>query len=234
MTGPDRPFEGKHGLWDLITGPFEFAPLPTASGPYRSPDVQLKAWPVEYNAQLPVWAALELRSKVDWRALTDIDIGTYTFAFTEIGGEPEKWDPQTRETADHSMPYIFARVLLDGAISVAAFDESAYRDPAIRPLMNRIHIRLDDEVNAMYPNVVAMKVKATTKDGRLIELFPRDPLGHSNNPMNDQDVREKFTRTVEPVYEREKTSTVLERWWRITELSAAEMSRALSLLDIKT
>ncbi len=234
MTGPDRPFEGKHGLWDLITGPFEFEPLPTAGGPYRSPDVQLKAWPVEYNAQLPVWAALELRSKVDWRALTDIDIGTYTFAFTEIGGEPEKWDPQTRETADHSMPYIFARVLLDGAISVAAFDQSAYRDPAIRPLMNRIHIRLDDEVNAMYPNVVAMKVKATTKDGRLIELFPRDPLGHSNNPMNDQDVREKFKRTVEPVYGREKTSTVLERWWRTKELSAAEMTGALSLLDFKS
>ena len=234
MTGPDRPFEGKHGLWDLITGPFEFEPLPTASGPYRSPDVQLKAWPVEYNAQLPVWAALELRSKVDWRVLTDIDIGTYTFAFTEIGGEPEKWDPQTRETADHSMPYIFARVLLDGAISVAAFDESAYRDPAIRPLMNRIHIRLDDEVNAMYPNVVAMKVKATTKDGRVIELFPRDPLGHCNNPMNDQDVRDKFTRTAEPVYGREKTSTVLERWWRTTELSAAEMTGALSLLDINT
>ncbi len=234
MTGPDRPFEGKHGLWDLITGPFEFEPLPTAGGPYRSPDVQFKAWPVEYNAQLPVWAALELRSKVDWRALTDINIGTYTFAFTEIGGEPEKWDPQTRETADHSMPYIFARVLLDGTISVAAFAESAYRDPAIRPLMNRIHIRLDDEVNAMYPNVVAMKVKATTKDGRVIELFSRDPLGHTHNPMKDQDVRDKFTRTVEPVYGREKTSTVLERWWQIRKLSAAEMTGALSLLDIKT
>src|SRR5918999_101887 len=62
MTGPDRPFEGKHGLWDLITGPFELEPLPTDAGPYRTPDVQLKAWPVEYNAQLPVWAALELRS----------------------------------------------------------------------------------------------------------------------------------------------------------------------------
>ena len=234
MSGPDRPFEGKHGLWDLITGPFEFEPLPTAGGPYRSPDVQLKAWPVEYNAQLPVSATLELRSKVDWRALSDIDIGTYTFAFTEIGGEPEKWDPQTRETADHSMPYIFARVLLDGAISVAAFDESAYRDPAIRPLMNRIHIRLDDELNAMYPNVVAMKVKATTKDDRVIEFFPRDPLGHTNNPMKDQDVRDKFTRTVKPIYGREKTSTVLERWWRAIELSAAEMTGALSLLDIKT
>src|SRR5438874_1823262 len=27
MVGPDRPFEGKHGLWDLITGPFELEPL---------------------------------------------------------------------------------------------------------------------------------------------------------------------------------------------------------------
>src|SRR5207249_10774802 len=41
MTGPDCPFEGKHGLWDLITGPFEFEPLPTSGGHYRSPDVQL-------------------------------------------------------------------------------------------------------------------------------------------------------------------------------------------------
>jgi hypothetical protein len=52
--------------------------------------------------------------------------------------------------------------------------------------------------------------------------------------MKDQDVRDKFTRTVEPVYGREKTSTVLERWWRANELSAAEISGALSLLDIKT
>ena len=132
------------------------------------------------------------------------------------------------------MPYIFAKVLLEGSISVAAFEESAYRDPSIRPLMNRIHIRLDDEVDAMYPNVVAMKVKATTGDGRIVTIFPRDPLGHSNNPTKDQDVRGKFTRTVEPVYGKEKSAAVLERWWRIKELSAAEMTGALSLLDIKT
>jgi 2-methylcitrate dehydratase len=233
MTGPDRPFEGKHGLWDLITGPFEFDPLPPEGGRYRSPDVQLKAWPVEYNAQLPVWAARELRSKVDWHEITDIEIGTYTFAYTEIGSEPEKWDPKTRETADHSMPYIFAKVLIDGAISVAAFEESAYRDPSIRPLMKKIRIHLDDEVNSLYPNVVAMKVKAITKDGRTISIFPRDPLGHTNNPMKDQDVRDKFTRTVDPVYGKEKTERVLERWWNIQNTTATELSAALALLDLK-
>ena len=233
MTGPDRPFEGKHGLWDLITGPFEFEPLPTAGGPFRSPNVQLKAWPVEYNAQLPVWAARELASKVNWREITDIEIGTYTFAYTEIGGEPEKWDPKTRETADHSMPYIFAKVLMEGMISVAAFEESAYRDPTIRPLMNKIHIHIDDEVNSLYPNVVAMKVKATTRDGRTVSIFSRDPLGHTNNPMADEDVRDKFTRTVEPVYGKEKTAGALEGWWNIKDATSAEISDALALLDVK-
>jgi 2-methylcitrate dehydratase len=231
MTGPDRPFEGKHGLWDLITGPFELQPLPNRGGPFRSPDVQLKFWPVEYNAQLPVWAALELRTQVDWRDLADIEIGTYEFAFSEIGGEPEKWDPKTRETADHSMPYIFARALVDGTLTVAAFEEPAYRDATLRPLMAKIHIHIDDEVRAIYPKVVSMKVKATTKDGRTISIFPRDPLGHTNRPMSDDDVRAKFLQTVEPVFDKQRATAFLDRWWKIRDASAAELSEALNLLD---
>jgi 2-methylcitrate dehydratase PrpD len=75
--------------------------MPTQGGPYRAPETRLKYWPVEYNGQLPVWAALELRRHVDGRELTDVEIGVYTFCYTEIGSEPEKWDPKTRETADH-------------------------------------------------------------------------------------------------------------------------------------
>ena len=183
MTGADKPFEGKHGLWDLITGPFQIEPLPTEGGPYRAPETRLKYWPVEYNGQLPVWAALELRQQVDWRELDDIEIGVYTFCYTEIGSEPEKWDPKTRETADHSLPYIFAKVLVDGTITLAAFEESAYRDPILRPLMNRIRVYLDKDVDAIYPKTISMKIKATTKNGRAIDLWPRDPLGHVNKPM---------------------------------------------------
>jgi len=78
-----------------------------------------------------------------------------------------------------------------------------------------------------------MKVQATTLNGDIVSIFPRDPLGHTNNPMKDQDVRDKFTRTVEPVYGKEKSSLALESWWRIKELSAAELAGALNLLDIK-
>ena len=232
MTGADKPFEGKHGLWDLITGPFELQSLPTQGGPYRTLETRLKYWPVEYNGQLPVWAALELRSQVDWRDLADIEIGVYTFCYTEIASEPEKWDPKTRETADHSLPYIFAKALVDGKISLAAFEQSAYRDPAFRPLMSKIRVYVDKEVDGMYPKTISMKIKATKKDGGMINLWPRDPLGHVNKPMTDDDVRKKFHQTVEPIYGREKTAQVLERWQDIKEASSAELSQAISMLDI--
>ena len=233
MTGADKPFEGKHGLWDLITGPFELEALPTEGGPYRAPETRLKYWPVEYNAQLPVWAALELREHADWRDLIDIEIGVYTFCYTEIGSEPEKWDPKTRETADHSLPYIFAKVLVDGTITLAAFEESAYRDPSLRPLLNKIRVYLDREVDAIYPKTISLKIKATKKDGSVINLWPRDPLGHVNKPMTDADVRNKFIQTVQPVYGGEKTTRVLDRWWNIREASAAEVADLLTLLDVK-
>lgn len=231
MTGPDRPFEGKHGLWDLITGPFELEPFGGRGGRFRTGEVQLKYWPVEYNAQLVVWAALELRSKVDWRDLAEIDIGTYSFAFSEIGSEPEKWDPKTRETADHSLPYIFARTLIDGTINVASFEEAAYRDPSIRPLMAIIRVRKDEAVDARYPETVSMHVEATTVDGRRHVLEPRDPLGHTKNPMQDKDIRSKFLAAVEPVLGVGRAPSALERWWKLPHFS--DLFEPLSLLDLE-
>jgi len=232
MTGADKPFEGKHGLWDLITGPFELQALPTEGGPYRAAETRLKYWPVEYNGQLPVWAALELRAQAEWRELADIEIGVYTFCYTEIGSEPEKWDPKTRETADHSLPYIFAKALADGTITLAAFEESAYRDPALRPLMQKIRVYLDKEVDAIYPKTISMKIRATKNDGRVIALWPRDPLGHVNKPMGDTEVSEKFLRTVEPIYGAEKGARVLEQWRNVKDASAGELANLLSLLDV--
>jgi len=232
MTGADKPFEGKHGLWDLITGPFQLTPLPTEGGPFQSPVTRLKYWPVEYNGQLPIWAALELRGIVNWQELREIEIGVYTFCYTEIGSEPEKWDPKTRETADHSLPYIFAKALVDGTITLAAFEASAYRDQTLRPLMNKIRVYLDKEVDAIYPQTISLKIKATVEDGSVIDLWPRDPLGHPNAPMGDDDVKNKFLRTVEMAYGKNKTTEVLERWWKVAEMSQSELVQAITALDV--
>src|SRR4029434_4978046 len=58
MTGPANVFEGRNGLWEKVTGPFELAPFPNQGGVYLTPRVQLKYWPIETNGQAAVWAAL--------------------------------------------------------------------------------------------------------------------------------------------------------------------------------
>ena len=231
MTGPDRPFEGKHGLWDLITGPFELAPFGGRGGVFRTGDVQFKYWPVEYNAQLVVWAGLELRSKLDWRSIESLDVGTYAFAFSEIGSEPEKWDPKTRETADHSLPYILAKTLVDGTINLDAFAERAYRDPAIRSLMSKIRVRRDERVDAIYPETVSMRVEIKTSDGKSHSFEFRDPLGHTKNPMQDKDITAKFMSAVEPVLGHDRAAAALARWWDLEHVT--NITEALDLLDLK-
>jgi len=99
--------------------------------------------------------------------------------------------------------------------------------------MNKIRVYLDKEVDAIYPKTISMKIKVTKNDRSVINLWPRDPLGHVNRPMTDEDVQKKFTQTVEPVYGRDKTARVLERWWKVKDASTEELGALLALLDDK-
>jgi 2-methylcitrate dehydratase len=212
MTGPERPFEGVDGLWQLLTGPFDIVALPSEGGTYRLGDVNMKYWPVEYNGQLAVWAGRQLREQHDWREWERIRVYTYKFAISEIAGDAEKWDPKTRETADHSLPYILARTLVDGSMTAESFTESAYLDESLRPLMNRIGVEPDEQAEAIYPQTVSMRVEAETGDGKRVSLDLRDPLGHAQSPMQEVHVREKFMLAATPVLGATGAEEALEIW----------------------
>ena len=230
MAGPGNSFDGRNGLWEKVTGPFELAPFPNEGGAYLTPRVQLKYWPIETNGQAAVWAALELRSKVKPSDLKEIDVFTSKFTWFEIGSEPEKWDPRTRETADHSLPYIFARALVYGPIRVASFNDEAVRDALLRPLMTKIKVIPDEAIEALLPEKTLIRVVATTIDGARHSVEVVNPLGHPDNPMQDRHIEEKFTTLVEPVLGQERCRTALARWWRVRD--AEEVSGLIQLLEI--
>ena len=230
MSGPGSAFEGRNGLWEKVTGPFELAPFPNLGGQYLTPRVQLKYWPIETNGQAAVWAALELRSKVDPMKLEAIDVFASKFTWFEIGSEPEKWDPQTRETADHSLPYIFARALTDGPIRVSSFADEAVRDPALRPLMQKIKVIPDDVIEALLPQKTLIRVIAAANDGMQHTVEIVNPLGHPDNPMQDSHIEEKFLALAEPVL-GQRSRTALQRWWRVQD--AADVGELMQLLDLR-
>jgi 2-methylcitrate dehydratase len=228
MTGPDAPFEGRHGLWEQITGPFELDKFGVDGGEWKFPWIRLKYWPVEYNAQAGVWAALRLREEIGAADIASIDIATYWSAWHEIGSEPEKWDPSTRETADHSLPYIFARALVDGTITLASFDETAYRDPSLRPLMAKITVREDAAIEALYPAQIVMRVEAVATDGRRRSIEIANPRGDNTNPMDDDEVAAKFRALAEPVLGVDGAARAFSAWNTID--SGTGLKEAMALL----
>ncbi|MDH3239287.1 MAG: MmgE/PrpD family protein [Alphaproteobacteria bacterium] len=231
MAGPPRPFEGRAGLFEKVTGPFEIAPFPGEGGPALMPRVQIKYWPIETNGQAAVWAALELRDKVAPEEVEEIEVFTSAFTRFEIGSEPEKWDPQTRETADHSLPYIFARAFVDGALTVASFDEGPVRDPALRPLMAKIKVTVDDTIEAVQAEKVIMRIAVRAKDGRVLMSEIVNPKGHPDNPMDDGDVEDKFTALAAPKIGAARCRGVLDRWWQAD--AAPDMAALIGLLDFE-
>ena len=228
MTGPEAPFEGRHGLWEQITGPFELEKFGVDGGEWKFPWIRLKYWPVEYNAQAGVWAALRLRDEISHEDIVSIDIATYWSAWHEIGSEPAKWDPTTRETADHSLPFIFARALVDGTITVGSFDAEAYLDPSLRPLMAKITVREDASIEALYPAQIVMRVEAVATDGRRRSIEITNPRGDNTNPMDDAEVATKFRALVEPVLGVERTGRAFEAWNAID--TGSGLGEAMKLL----
>lgn len=227
MTGPEAAFTGRHGVFEQVTGEFALRPFGEA---FLTSSVGLKYWPVENTAQAGVFAALELRKLLPVAEIASIDIATYWATWSEIGSEPAKWDPQTRETADHSLPYIFARALVAGGIDVASFTSEAYLDPSLRPLMAKIAVRQDDAVEKLFPAAVVMRVTATSRAGKehFIEIV--DPRGNPRNPMDDGEIADKFLRLAVPALGKDKAEAALAMLWRIErETSLAPLFRLIAL-----
>jgi 2-methylcitrate dehydratase len=189
MTGPDKPFEGALGLQHLL-GPVDPGRLGRA--PLAIVDADMKQYVTEYHSQGPLAAALSLREGLDVADIAAVHIRTYAFAHHEIGSGPEKWRPTTRETADHSMPYIVAASMVDGAFSDAIFAPARFTDPRILALADRITVAEEPEFTGAFPQKFCSRVEITLADGTRRAAGLDVPHGHHDDPLTDAEVAAKF------------------------------------------
>ncbi len=123
MTGPAPIFEGVGGYFKAVTrAPFQLAALGGRDHPYKIMECSIKRYPLGQYSQTVVQAALELREKIrSADEIAEIRIETVSAAVRLMAGDPEKWTPATRETADHSMPYTVAVALIHGGVESQPF-----------------------------------------------------------------------------------------------------------------
>jgi 2-methylcitrate dehydratase len=214
-TGPSKPFEGAHGAWDTLRKRFQLAPFPRDGRTFAMLEVNLKKFLAEFHAQAPIVCAIELSRKVRAGDIKSVTIFTYRFAWQEIGSEPEKWHPTTRETADHSVPYMVAATLLDGAFSDAVFSGDRLKDPAIHALVDRITVKEDAEFTRQYPALNPCRIEIETIAGETVVSSIDFPRGHARNPMTDDEVAEKFDDLARRALPRRRVPELLDALWKL-------------------
>jgi 2-methylcitrate dehydratase len=181
-------------------------------------NTSIKYWPAEYHSQSAIEAALFLRTQIDRLAeVKSVTIESHDAAVDIIGSEPEKWRPRTRETADHSLPYITAIALIDGEVTNKQFEPERFKDPKVWKLLENVMVERNVELSAMYPEAVANIVHVDLANGRRLTKRVDYPLGHAKNPLKDSEVEEKFCRLVLPVLGKERTKKILDFVWKLDE-----------------
>jgi 2-methylcitrate dehydratase len=212
MAGPPTPFED--GL-TAVTGAEDICPFPVEPTRFSILKADYKFFLSEFHAQGPAFLALELLPQIKLDEIETIEVLTYHFAWFEIGSGAEKWRPTTRETADHSMPYVIAAVLIDGAYTDAIFAPGRLQDERTLTLMKKITIKEDAGFNKRYPASLPCRMTITLKGGEQKSAELSNPIGHHDRPMTDAQLVEKFRGLAGRKLSPAKLEKVLDRIWKI-------------------
>ena len=214
MTGPNHPFEGRDGLWQHVgvEAP-KWGDFGGGAKPFRITATSFKAYPSVVHTQGPIGLVLDLRQQVATAEIESVHMATYGEAVRRTATEAEKWDPQTRETADHSIPYLVAAAFQDGGVTPATFSPSRVQDPALRPLIKKLKVVEEPEFTRRYPAESCTRIELTTTDGRRLAAETSHPKGHHRNPLTDGEVEGKFRGLASGVLGAEECDRMLAEVW---------------------
>jgi len=252
MRGEGAPspiYEGEDGVIAWMLGGSDASytvPLPEPGEPKRAIlESFTKEHSAEYQSQALIDLAFRMRDRIDdMDAIDSVTIHTSHHTHYVIGtgaGDPQKMDPTaSRETLDHSIMYIFAVALQDGAwhhIKSYAPDR-AQRADTVR-LWQKVTTAEDAEWTARYhdpdPKKLAFggRVEITLNDGRKIidELALANAHTLGAQPFARADYVRKFETLTEGLISPAESIRFLDLAQRLPSLNAAEVAMMNVVLD---
>jgi 2-methylcitrate dehydratase PrpD len=195
FSGPRTVFEGTHGLfhgfahrtdgnYDALLGDFgtrwvtetlAFKPYPcgTMTHPYIDCARRLAARGVKPE---------DVRDIV-----CDVGEGTVHRLWEPLAG---KQTPKNGYAGKFSQPYCIAAGFIRGNVGLSDFSDAAVREPAIVALARKVSYRIDPD--NPYPNNFTGHIRATLRDGSVIEERQPHMRGGAHEPLSRKDLEDKF------------------------------------------
>lgn len=193
-TGTEKVFEGKEGLMDVFGPQWAIEKLTGGLGEkYKILECSMKAFPTEALTHTHITATLKVvrGHNISYDQIERVTVTTIARA-CDILFDQHKYRPQSRETADHSLPYCIAAALVDHQVTTQSFSEEKLQDKRIWEVIDRIKGEASMEFEKMFPAKQPSKVAVRTKDGREFSEYLEYPKGDPREPMTMEDLEAKF------------------------------------------
>ncbi len=220
MEGPHMPFEGKAGWLDHVArerfaidelggNGVEFKVEHTLIKPRTSCATTISSILAAEKA------ALQLK---DIAGIEHVTVEVYKQAKEGKGTGAHNWNPDSRETADHSIPYVVTATLIDGTITPSSFGDARLWNPELRALLQKVEIVANDEFTALYdrhPVEHHTRVTVRMRDGTQFSGEAGGDKGDLSWPKSDAEISTKFRGLCEEAWGTKRTDAILERLWNL-------------------
>ena len=138
------------------------------------------------------------------------------------GAVDHHWNPDTRETADHSIPYCVAATLLDGSVTTQSFDHAHLNNAMLRQLLMKTELVENRDFTAAYeksPVQYRCRVTAHLKGGKQAIGETGGENGDLSDAKSDDDIAQKFRYFTVPVFGAARVSAMLDALWQLEKES---------------
>ncbi len=218
MSGPEEAFEGQYGLMNQVTGSMNIDPLGGKGRQYAVERPNLKSYPVRDSCQLPIRTALELREKVSSHEIKSLKVKLYESVYRTAVAPRQLWEPKTRETADHSVPFSIAAALIDGDVTPETFRQKRFLDSDVIDLIGRMKIVEYPEFSKQTPGKRNCHMEAKTKSGDTRVVHKVVTLEEVQKGWTDEEVEAKFLKLSSNILTPTQTKATLNLLWRLEDL----------------
>jgi 2-methylcitrate dehydratase len=232
-TGPEHVIDGKEGLTHCFGPEWKLNILTDGLGEtWRITQCGMKAFPTEALTHTPISAVLAIVKDKDLKPeqVQQIHVRT-TARGADILSDPSKYDPHTKETADHSLPYVIAAAVAERQVTPLQFTMGKIMDPTIRAQLKKVVVVADPEIEKVFPALQRVVVKITTTDGRAFEKQLDYPKGDPRNPLTDREIEEKFEALADPVMSKPAQQKLKDAIWNLEKCSSVHELMRLMKAD---
>lgn len=224
MNGPFLPFEGRAGWCDHIAGRrFSLDAMGGNGAPFKIQDTMIKPRASCATTISSILAAEKVAPAVRGRIaeVERVTVETYERAKAGMGTGEHHWNPDSRETADHSIPYVVAAALMDGTVTPRQFDEAHLHDPGLHALLGKIDVVANEEFTRAYERLPVehrTRVNVVMRGGERFTGEAGGDKGDLSEHKSDAQIAEKFLGVTEAFLGARRARATLARLWELDGL----------------